>query len=154
MPYAARVARSSAAPAPRRADAPTRPEQARPELRVVEGGRAEGRFVVQRLGRALGWVRARSVPMVHVAVAITFLVGTLIGALMLRTQMVSNAFEMSAIESNIGRLTQDVQEEQARLDKLQASLPQKATDLGMVPQSTSVTIDLNGYQPPKADGAK
>lgn len=152
-PRTSRVARSGANPAPRRPDAAPRPApaQARPELHVVEGGRAEPQTMAQRVGRALGWVRARSVPMMHVVIAVTFLVGTLIGALLLRTQMVSNAFTMSSIESNISRLTQDVEEEQAKLDRLQASLPQKASDLGMVPQSTSVTIDLNGYRPP-ADG--
>lgn len=93
-------------------------------------------------GKVLGWMRARSAPMVHVVVAIAFLMATLLGALALRTAMVQHSFEMSALETSISQLSQDVQEDQAKLDNLEASLPQKATDMGMVPQSSPLTIDL------------
>ena len=74
------------------------------------------------------------------------LVGTLFGALMLRTQMVQNSFEAAQIETNINRLTQDIEDDQAKLDQLVANLPDKASDMGMVPQQGSVSIDLSGYQ--------
>ena len=51
------------------------------------------------------------------------------------------------IESNITRLTQDVEDDQTKLDELEASLPSKAEEMGMVPQKGALTIDLNGYQP-------
>ena len=63
---------------------------------------------------------------------------------MLRTQMVQHSFEANQIESNITRLTQDVE---TKLDELEASLPSKAEEMGMVPQKGALTIDLNGYQP-------
>lgn len=141
----ARSVRSSDPSGSRRPDVPPRP--GRPELRVVEGGRAKTAGP-RGLATLVAWMRTRSVPLVHVAVAVGFLVATLLGALMLRTQMVQHSFEMSALETRIERLTQDVGDEQARLDRLEASLPQKATDLGMEPPSSSVTIDLG-----KAGGA-
>ncbi len=116
----------------------------RPELRVVSNprGNEQGNVV----GRVIEWTRTRSAPLVHVAIAVIFLVGTLFGALMLRTQMVQNSFEAAQIETNINRLTQDIEDDQAKLDQLVANLPDKASDMGMVPQQGSVSIDLSGYQ--------
>ena len=146
MPATARTSRSTADRSSRRPDATARPAS-RPELRVVNGSRSDGQGLGEGLGRIMEWVRTRSAPTVHIVVAVVFLASTLLGALMLRTQMVENAFEVSALETSISRLSQDVQDDQAKLDRLEAALPQKASDLGMVPQSSSVTIDLNGYQP-------
>ena len=99
----------------------------RPELHVVEGTRA---------GRDAMPLSVPSLPAV-------------IGALLLRTQMVQNAFEAAAIQSHINTLSQDVEEDQAKLDALISSLPSKAEDMGMVTQQGSVSIDLNGYQDDK-----
>ena len=55
-------------------------------------------------------------------------------------------FEASQIETHITQLTQDVEDDQAKLDELDASLPSKAEEMGMVPQKGALTIDLNGYQ--------
>jgi hypothetical protein len=60
--------------------------------------------------------------------------------------MVQNSFEASQTEAHISVLTQDVEDDQAKLDQLVASLPDKANEMGMVPQQGSVSIDLNGYQ--------
>ncbi|NEG54378.1 hypothetical protein [Bifidobacterium platyrrhinorum] len=145
MASTARTVRSNAAAASRRPEPAARPAS-RPELRVVNGGRADKDGLAAGFGRVMEWVRTRSAPTVHIVIAVAFLASTLVGALMLRTQMVSNAFEVSSLETSISRLTQDVQDDQAKLDQLQASLPQKASDMGMVPQSSSVSIDLNGYR--------
>lgn len=40
-----------------------------------------------------------------------------------------------------------MEDDQAKLDELEASLPSKAEEMGMVPQKGALTIDLNGYQP-------
>jgi Tfp pilus assembly protein PilN len=66
--------------------------------------------------------------------------------------MAENSFDSQQTEQQIEKLQQDIQTDQTKLDSLQASLPQKAQDMGMVPQQDSVTIDLNGYQP--SDGSK
>lgn len=70
---------------------------------------------------------------------------SLIGSLMLRTQMVQDSFEVSKLQTSIGVLTQDVQDDQTKLDELDSSLPDKAEKLGMQPQSTSTSLDLNEY---------
>lgn len=146
----ASTARSTRSGASRRPESASRP-MPRPQLRVVTGGRTDG-DARSGFGRAMNWIRARSAPTVHIVIAVAFLTSTLIGVLMLRTQMVSNAFEISSLEVSISRLTQDVQDDQAKLDKLKASLPQRASDMGMVSQSGSVAVDLNGYRDP-AEGA-
>ena len=115
----ARSIRSNAAPASNRPHTKHQ-SSSRPELRVVSNprGNEQGNVV----GRVIEWTRTRSAPLVHVAIAVIFLVGTLVGALMLRTQLVQNSFEAAQSETNM------------------------ASDMGMVPQQGSVSIDLNGYQ--------
>ena len=132
----ARSIRSNAAPASNRPHTKHQ-SSSRPELRVVSNprGNEQGNVV----GRVIEWTRTRSAPLVHVAIAVIFLVGTLFGALM-------NSFEAAQIETNINRLTQDIEDDQAKLDQLVANLPDKASDMGMVPQQGSVSIDLSGYQ--------
>ena len=153
MPVA-RTVRSSA-------HAQTRPEprtggavSSRPQLKVIDSAerQARGRVVVKVFGQVIEWTRTRSAPVVHVVVAVLFLAASLIGVLMLRTQMVSNSFETSRIESNIAILSQDVEDDQAKLDALIASLPEKAEQMGMQPQKGSLSIDLSGYQSSASEG--
>ena len=139
-----RSVRSRSSSAARRPEG--KPRAARPELHVVTGARASSRQGLAAITKVIAWTRTRSAPLLHVAIALTFLVCTLVGSLMLRTQMVENSFEASSIEENISRLTQDVEDDQAKLDQLVASLPSKAEEMGMVPQQGSISIDLNGYQ--------
>ena len=149
----ARSVRSNAQPSRRPEAMPAHvPISARPQLKVIQGGRLGKKSISQGIGRLAAWLRARTAPMVHVVVAIAFLMASLLGALALRTQMVQHSFEASEIQANISELTQDVTDDQAKLDGLEATLPQKASDLGMVPQSSSVTIDLNGYKPSEGMG--
>ncbi|WP_170115046.1 hypothetical protein [Bifidobacterium callitrichidarum] len=142
MAASARSVRSNAASS-------SRPESktqtsSRPQLRLISGQRSEAQG--NMVARVIEWTRTRSAPLVHVVVAVAFLMATLFGALMLRTQMVQNSFEAAQIEAHINVLTQDVEDDQAKLDQLVASLPDKASDMGMVPQQGSVSIDLNGYK--------
>lgn len=90
----ARNIRSNAAPASNRPHTKHQ-SSSRPELRVVSNPRGDERGNV--VGRVIEWTRTRSAPLVHVAIAVIFLVGTLFGALMLRTQMVQNSFEAAQI---------------------------------------------------------
>ena len=104
--------------------------------------------------RVIEWTRTRSAPLMHVVIAIVFLMATLLGALVLRTKMVQNSFKAAAVKQHISTLTQDVEDDQAKLDQLVASLPDKADEMGMVSQGGSVTIDLNGYQQSGESGAQ
>ena len=143
---APRTIASNAAPAGRRDQTETA-GTTRPELHVVKGTRAEGNSVKRGFEQLITWTRTRSTPLLHLVIAVVFLGGCLLGSLMLRTQMVQHSFEANQIESNITRLTQDVEDDQTKLDELEASLPSKAEEMGMVPQKGALTIDLNGYQP-------
>ncbi|MBW3091895.1 hypothetical protein KIH79_02785 [Bifidobacterium sp. 82T10] len=138
-----RTVRSNAVPESRR---PRSAEPStRPSLHVVEGG-AKPAGQNGGLARLIVWTRSRSTSLFHIAASAIFLAATLIGALLLRTQMVENSFEAAEVQANITTLTQDVEEEQAKLDELQTSLPQRAEKMGMTLQKGSLTIDLSGYK--------
>lgn len=117
---------------------------ARPQLRVIEGSKRHGRSPLSSSA-----VQTRTVsrirPAIRMIAAIGFLGVSLVGSLLLRTQMVQDSFEITRVQNSIGVLTQDVQDDQTKLDALESSLPQKAEDLGMKAQSTSVTLDLSEY---------
>lgn len=138
----ARSVRSRIAPAGR--DDDTRAASSRPKLQVVAGGK-EKKDSDNVASGILG--RIRTVSVVHVIIAVVFLFAALLGSLALRTQMVQNSFEAAQVQSSISKLNQDVEDDQAQLDGLQASLPDRAQKMGMVPQSGPLSIDLQGYQP-------
>ncbi|KFI71540.1 hypothetical protein [Bifidobacterium merycicum] len=142
----ARTIRSSE-PSSRKASPDIRPS-ARPELHVMSGGKDTDRdgSGASRFTRFIAWASSRRAPAIRVVIAVVILVSTLLCALVLRTQMIQNSFDSSRLEASISSLTQDVQDDQAKLNQLQASLPQKATDMGMIPQQGSVSIDLKGYK--------
>ncbi|RSX54263.1 hypothetical protein D2E25_0571 [Bifidobacterium goeldii] len=150
MASTSRTVRSSAAPAGRRAPSEARPAS-RPQLHIVDGTRSDKSpdGMAERFRRLIAWTRTRSTPLIHIVIAVAFLLSTLLGALMLRTQMVQNSFEASEVQNHINVLSQDVQDDRAKLDALIASLPDKAQKMGMVPSQDSITIDLNGYTPSK-----
>ncbi len=141
---ASRTTSSNAAPAGRRGQSGTTGNK-RPELRVVKGDRDKATGVRRGFEHVINWTRARNTPVLHVFIAVAFLMLCLLGSLSLRTQMVQNSFEASQIESNITRLTQDVEDDQVKLDELEASLPDRAEEMGMVPQKGALTIDLSDY---------
>lgn len=129
--------------------APHAPPPARSCTSSTAPPSATGSRSTGSLARIIAWTQAHGASLIHVTVAIVFLVATLLITLMLRTQMVQNSFESNTVQNNINMLTQDVQDDQAKLDELISSLPDKAQKMGMVPQQDSVTIDLNGYKPSK-----
>ena len=71
--------------------------------------------------------------------AISFL-----GVLGMRVMLVENSFEVAQTQQKVTLLSQDVEQEQARLDKLQSSLPDRAQKLGMTTSNNSVTVDMSG----------
>ncbi len=145
---------SSAAPAGRKMKAEAEEHTSkRPQLRVVDSAKSRKFLVSQGLDQLWKWTKTRTTPMVYLVVAVVFLVASLLGSLMLRTQMIQDSFEATQVQRNITTLTQDVEDDQAKLDQLEASLPQRAEDMKMIPATNSVTIDLQGYKPSQ-DGTK
>ena len=51
---------------------------------------------------------------------------------------------MAQTQQKVTLLSQDVEQEQAQLDKLQSSLPDRAQKLGMTTSNNSVTVDMSG----------
>lgn len=143
MPAVQRSVRSGAAPDKRRPQA--QPSSTRPELHVVAGRRNGGDVVRDGARRLLIWTRTRRAPLFHIVVAMCILGGSLVVSLMLRTQMIENSFEATTTQQSISRLNQDIQDDQSKLDELQASLPDRAEKMGMIPQKGSISIDLQGY---------
>lgn len=128
--------------------AATRPDESRVEAHARKARAVDAAAMGEGLRRVLHWMMNRRAPFLPTVLAALFLVGTLLGALALRTQMVENSFEATRLNRSISNLTQDAQTYQSELDRLEAQLPSKARDLGMVPQQGSITIDLQGYQAP------
>ncbi|WEV70065.1 hypothetical protein OZX73_02685 [Bifidobacterium sp. ESL0775] len=142
---AARSVRSHVAPAGREDD--NHAISSRPRFQVVTGGKA-GKDKGQDRAAFGIFSHIKTVSVVHIIVAVVFLFAALLGSLALRTQMVQNSFEQAQIQTNISKLNQDVEDDQAQLDGLQASLPDRAQKMGMVPQQGPLSIDLQGYQAP------
>lgn len=136
-----RSARSSTSPVRSTRSA----EQARPQLHVSGTSSARSAQDAKVRKGMMSVFHPSRANIVHVAGAVVFLIATLIGSLVLRTQMVEDSFAITDTQQSIARLTQDIQEDQSKLDALDASLPDKAQKLGMVPGADALTIDLQGY---------
>ncbi|AEG44052.1 hypothetical protein [Isoptericola variabilis] len=113
--------------APDRRTTTTRPRRA--PLTALPGGAAER-------GRRLDVVRAplqsaSGVPFYVLCASI--LAAALLAALLLNTTMARGSYEMARLQKEVGQVAQDVQERQAELRAAQASLPQRAQQMGMVP---------------------
>ncbi len=130
----------------------------RPELSLIKGTgkarRPERGPVAEGARRLIGWTRTRGNPLLRIMTSVIFLAACMFGSLMLRTQMVQDSFEATRVQHEISNLTQDVQDDQNKLDQLQASLPDKAQQLGMQPQQGLNSIDLQGYKPPQGAQGK
>ncbi|WP_402467970.1 hypothetical protein [Isoptericola aurantiacus] len=74
------------------------------------------------------------------------LVGALLAALLLNTSMARGSYEMARLQREAGLVAQDVQEVQANLRSAEATLPDRAEDLGMVPAQEITLLSV-------ADGA-
>ncbi|MEG3614853.1 hypothetical protein [Isoptericola haloaureus] len=102
------------------------PTPRRAPLRAVEGG----------AGRRFDAVRAplqatSGVPFMLLCALV--LVAALLAALLLNTTMARGSYEMSRLQREAGLVAQDVQEVRSELRAAEASLPQQAERLGMVP---------------------
>lgn len=141
-----RSASSTSAPAGRVKDASTRKDYSRNSSTAVFGAaKRQTSVVLNRLQKVMNWSNTRKVPIINFMIIVIFMVVTLSTSLMLRTQMAELSFEQAATQSRISRLHQDVETRQAQLDTLEAELPAKAQQMGMVPQQGSIAIDLSDY---------
>lgn len=149
-----RSSSSTSAPAGRVKDASTRKEYAHNSSSAIFGSSSvsskgssnrKSSAVFDRFHKVMAWSNTRKVPLINFMIIVIFMVVTLSTSLMLRTQMAELSFEQTATQSRISRLRQDVETKQAKLDTLEAELPAKAQDMGMVPQQGSIAIDLSDY---------
>lgn len=149
-----RSSSSTSAPAGRVKDASTRKEYAHnsssaifgsPSVSSAGSSNRKSSAVFDRFHKVMAWSNTRKVPLINFIIIVIFMVVTLSTSLMLRTQMAELSFEQTATQSRISRLRQDVETKQAKLDTLEAELPAKAQDMGMVPQQGSIAIDLSDY---------
>ncbi|MFT8592216.1 MAG: hypothetical protein ABF747_01195 [Bifidobacterium sp.] len=152
MPAAARRIQSGARRDKRRPD--SKQQETRPELQLLTNRRVSQHTLSERAQQLIHWTRTRRTPMFHFMIAFSVLGASLIGSLMLRTQMMENSFEATREQQSISRLTQDIEDDRSTLDSLQASLPEKAEKMGMVPQQSSISIDLQGYKASTSSGDK
>lgn len=137
---------SSYAPAGRAKDTSARKDYVRAKASSALSANKNGSSTVfDRFHKVMAWSNTRKVPLINFLIIVVFLVFMLSTSLMLRTQMAELSFEQAATQSRISRLHQDVETRQAQLDTLEAELPAKAQQMGMVPQQGSIAIDLSDY---------
>ncbi|CAM3525055.1 hypothetical protein [Isoptericola cucumis] len=110
----------------------------RAPLSAVEGGAARGR----RLDAVRAPLQATSGVPFLVLCGIVLTVA-LLAALLLNITMARGSYETAQLQREVGRVAQDVQTKQAELRAHEASLPERAEQLGMVPadEVTMISID-------------
>lgn len=101
--------------------------------------------VMNHLHRVIEWSNTRKALLFNLIIVVIFLFVTPTTSLLLRTKMAEISFEQAATQSSISRLRQDVETAQTKLDALEADLPAKAQDMGMIPQQGAITVDLSAY---------
>lgn len=101
--------------------------------------------VMNHLHRVIEWSNTRKAPLFNLIIVVIFLFVTPTTSLLLRTKMAEISFEQAATQSSISRLRQDVETAQTKLDALEADLPAKAQDMGMILQQGAITVDLSAY---------
>lgn len=116
--------------------APARPRRA--PLTALPGGAGDS-------GRRLDVVRAplqsaSGVPFYVLCASI--LAAALLAALLLNTTMARGSYEMARLQKEVGQVAQDVQERQAELRAAEASLDERARQMGMVPAENPTMISV------------
>ncbi len=129
---APRTIASNAAPAGRR-DQNETAGTTRPELHVVKGTRAEGNGVKRGVEQLITGLEPEA-PHCCIWSLPSFFLEFACGILDATHPNGAAFLERNQIESNFTRLTQDVEDDQTKLDELEASLPSKAEEWVMVPQ--------------------
>jgi outer membrane murein-binding lipoprotein Lpp len=125
--------RAPASPGTRPAAAPRRAP-----LTSLPGGAADR-------GRRLDAVRAplqatSGVPFLVLCALI--LAGALLAALLLNTSMARGSYDAARLQAEVGRVAQDVQGKQEQLRAAEASLAERAAQLGMVPAEELTMISV------------
>lgn len=116
----------------------------RPQLRVSSRENRLRQSAFMQQVQSVYHSRQRSMAMMMTS--IVFLVMSLGVTLFLRTEMTKNAYSITETQNTVVQLTQDVQQDRAKLNELESQLPQRATDMGMQQGSSSMTIDLGNAQ--------
>ncbi|MFD0705166.1 hypothetical protein ACFQY8_05345 [Alloscardovia venturai] len=123
---------------------PSQRQYGHPQLNVRS--REEQQYNSGVFSHIWSWANTRRAPYAYVIVSVAILIASVFGSLMLRTAMVENAYSISHTQRTVSQLTQDVQQDRAKLDALEADLPNRANQLGMQESSESMTIDLGSAQ--------
>ncbi len=121
--------------APDRRTTSARPRRA--PLTALPGGAADGR----RLDVVRAPLQSASgVPFYVLCASILAL--ALLAALVLNTTMARGSYEMARLQKEVGQVAQDVQERQAELRAAEASLPELAEQMGMVPAENPTMVSV------------
>jgi hypothetical protein len=120
--------------APDRRTTSARPRRA--PLTALPGGAGERRLDVVRAPLQ----SASGVPFYVLCASILAL--ALLAALLLNTTMARGSYEMARLQKEVGQVAQDVQERQAELRAAEASLADRARQMGMVPAENPTMISV------------
>lgn len=101
--------------------------------------------ILEHFNKVVAWSNTSMVPVFNIIIIVLFLVIALTVSLAIRTQMAALSFEQTRLQIAISKERQDLESKQAQLDALEAQLPAKAQEMGMIPQQGAITIDLSDY---------
>lgn len=123
--------------------------RSRAPLSAVEGGADRGR----RLDAVRAPLQATS-GLPFLVLCSVVLVAALLAALLLNITMARGSYETAQLQREVGRVAQDVQTKQAELRAHEASLPERAEQLGMVPADEVTMISIENRSKAGAGGGK
>lgn len=101
--------------------------------------------ILEHFNKVVAWSNTSMVPVFNIIIIVLFLIIALTVSLAIRTQMAALSFEQTRLQIAISKERQDLESKQAQLDALEAQLPAKAQEMGMIPQQGAITIDLSDY---------
>ena len=116
----------------------------RATLLTLPGGRSQPTSAGNRIAAIRSPLLAKS-NFGLVFLAVTILLVSLAGVLMLNTNVVTGSYEVSSLQSQIRAINQDVQIKQEELRRTQATLPARANELGLQPAQGAQVINIARY---------
>jgi len=111
----------------------------RPELRAIEGYKG-----VRETPLVKSPLKAKS------AIGFLFICGTvlvtaLVAVLVLNTNVINGSFELAKLQTQIRQIDQDIQDRREQLSRAEASLSDRALELGLIPAANPEPINITNY---------
>jgi hypothetical protein len=121
----------------------------RPELRAIQGFKDlavedDSAKANSRLASVKSPLKAKS-QFGFLIICGAVLVAALISVLVLNTNVIKGSFELARLQTQIRQVDQDIQDRREQLSRAEASLSNRALELGLVPAANPEPINITNY---------